>query len=81
MGWSKDGADKMARLRAVKANNGKVIDFVRAQKKEEKLYLVTKKIMKETSQGLKSRINEKVCNLEVFKIGKLTGLYKALKAI
>lgn len=35
MGWSKDGADKMARLRAVKANNGKVIDFVRAQKKRK----------------------------------------------
>lgn len=81
MGWSKDGADKMARLRAFKANNGKVIDFVRGQKKEEKLYFVTKKIMKETSQGLKSRVSEKVCNLEVFKIGKITGLYKALKAI
>jgi hypothetical protein len=35
MGWSRDGADKMARLRAFKANNGKVIDFIRAQKKEE----------------------------------------------
>ncbi|MCX7709997.1 MAG: ISLre2 family transposase [Clostridia bacterium] len=81
MGWSKDGADKMARLRAFKANNGKVIGFIRAQKKEEKLYTITKKIMKETSQGLKLRVNEKVCNLEIFKIGKLTGLYKALKAI
>lgn len=81
MGWSKDGADKMARLRAFKANDGKVIDFIKAQKKEEKLYTITKKIMKATSQGLKSRVEEKVCNLEVFKIGKLTGLYKSLKAI
>lgn len=81
MGWSKDGADKMARLRAYKANGGKVIDFMRAQKKEEKLYRITKKIMKETSQGLKSKVNENVCTLEVFKIGRLTGLYKALKAI
>ncbi|MGI6778458.1 MAG: ISLre2 family transposase [Acetivibrionales bacterium] len=81
MGWSRDGADKMARLRAFKANKGRVIEYIRAKKKEEKLYTITKKIMKETSQGLKSRINEKVCNLEVFKIGKLTGLYKALKAI
>ena len=81
MGWSKDGADKMARLRAFKANGGKVIDFVKAQKREEKLYTITKKLMKETSQGLRTRVNEKVSNLEVFKIGKLTGLYKALKAI
>lgn len=81
MGWSKDGAEKMARLRAFKANNGKVIDFIRAQKKEEKLYTITKKIMKETSKGLKSKVNENICTLEVFKIGRLTGLYKALKAI
>lgn len=81
MGWSKDGADKMSRLRAFKSNNGKVIDFVRGQKKEEKLYFVTNKIMTETPQGLISRVSEKVCNLEVFKIGKLTGFYKALKAL
>lgn len=81
MGWSKDGADKMARLRAFKANEGKVIDFLRAQKKEEKMYSVTKKLMKSTHQGLKSKVNERPCDFEVFRIGKVTGLYKALKAI
>lgn len=81
MGWSKDGADKMARLRAFKANNGKVIEFLKAQKKEKVLYSVTKKLMKTTYKGMKTNINENPCKLEVFKIGKLTELYKALKAI
>ena len=81
MSWSKDGADKMARLRAFKANNGKVIDFMKAQKKEVKLYTATKQLMKITSEGLKSKINDNPCNLEVFKIGRITGLYRALKAI
>lgn len=81
MGWSRDGADKMARLRAYKANGGKVIDFIRFKEKEEKLYTITKKLMKETKQGLKTKVNEKLYNIEVFKIGKITGLYRELKAI
>ncbi len=81
MGWSKDGADKMARLRAFKANDGKVIDFIKAQKKEKKLYSVTKQLIRTTQIGLKSKINDNPCNLEVFKIGRITGLYRALKAI
>ena len=81
MGWSLDGADKMARLRAYKANQGKVIDFLRAQKKEEKLYAVTKKLMKETSKGLKSKVNEKVGNITIFNSGRITGLYRELKSM
>lgn len=81
MGWSRDGADKMARLRAFKANKGKVIDFIRAQKKEEKLYNITQKLIKETKQGLKTRVNEKLGNIEIFNIGRATGIYRALKAI
>lgn len=38
----------MARLRAFKANQGKVIDFLRKQKQEEKLYKVTKKLIIDT---------------------------------
>ncbi|MGI6777077.1 MAG: hypothetical protein ACOX7R_03315 [Acetivibrionales bacterium] len=36
MGWSRDGADKMARLRAFKANKGRVIEYIRAKKKRGK---------------------------------------------
>lgn len=81
MGWSRDGADKMARLRAYKANGGRVIDFIKSQGKEEKLYTITKKLIKETKQGLKTKVNEKLDNVEVFKMGKITGLYRELKAI
>ena len=34
MSWSIDGADKMARLRAFKANKDKVYDFLRAKRKK-----------------------------------------------
>lgn len=81
MGWSKDGADKMARLRAFKANKGKVYDFLKAQKKEKKLYNVTKKLLKQSMQGLKMNTNEKIGNIEVFKYGKVTGVYNELKSI
>ncbi len=36
LGWSKTGADKMARLRVYKANGGKVIDLIKYKAKEEK---------------------------------------------
>lgn len=81
MGWSLDGADKMARLRVFKANQGKVIDFLMAQKKEEKLYAVTKKLMKETSKGLKSKVDENVGNITIFNSGRITGLYRELKSM
>lgn len=81
MGWSIDGADKMARLRAFKANQGKVIDFLKAQRKEEKLYEITKKIIKQTQTGLKAKSNEKLRNIEVFNNGKITWEYKVLKAL
>ena len=81
MGWSIDGADKMARLRAFKANSGKVYDFLKAQKKEKAQYHITKKLMKETRKGLKSKGNEKIGNIGVFNYGKLTGLYKELKSL
>jgi hypothetical protein len=35
MGWSKNGADRMAQLRIFKKNGGKVYDLVMAQKKKE----------------------------------------------
>ena len=34
LGWSKTGADKMARLRVYKKNGGNMVELVRYQKKE-----------------------------------------------
>lgn len=81
MGWSIDGADKMASLRAFKANKGKVYDFLKAQKQEKKLYKITRSIMKQTSKGLKSKANEHLGNITVFNTGRITGLYKEIKSM
>jgi hypothetical protein len=81
MGWSIDGAEKMARLRAFKANKGVVLDFIKTQDKEEKLYNITKKLLKQTAKGLKSKTAERLNNIAIINIGKKTGLYNELKSI
>jgi len=81
MGWSTDGAEKMARLRAFKANKGIVFDFIKAQEQEAKLYNITKKLLKQTAKGLKSKTAERLNNIAVINYGKKTGLYNKLKAI
>lgn len=81
-GWSINGAENMARLRAFKANDGNVYDFIKEQKKEKKLYSITTKLLKETKNRLRQvKTDERIGNIEVFKIGRTTGLYKALKAL
>lgn len=81
-GWSMEGAEKMARLRAFKANGGNVYDFMKEQKKEKKLYDITTKLLKETKKKLKQKKTAEIIgNIEVFKIGRITGLYKALKEL
>lgn len=81
-GWSVEGADKMARLRVFKANDGNVYEFCKNQKKEKKLYDMSAKLLKDAKKKLKGRkTDERIGNVEVFKIGRLTGLYKALKEL
>lgn len=81
-GWSVEGADKMARLRAFMANGGSVYRFSKDQKKEKKIYDISTKLVKDAQKKLKARkIDEQIGNIEVFKIGRLTGLYKALKEL
>ena len=81
-GWSMEGAEKMARLRAFKANGGNVYDFMKEQKKEKKLYDITTRLLKETKKKLKQKKTAEIIgNIEVFKIGRITGLYKALKEL
>ncbi|NMA49828.1 MAG: hypothetical protein GX947_08725, partial [Tissierellia bacterium] len=54
MGWSKKGADELARLRAYKANGGSVKEYYRNQrierKKEEKILELDKKVSKRVKQ-------------------------------
>jgi len=54
MGWSKIGADKMARLRVYKANGGKVIDLMRYKDEKEKRE-ITEEIRKKADQEIKKK--------------------------
>jgi len=82
LGWSKKGADQMARLRAFKYNGGKKSDIkklLEKKKKVKKLKLQTEKILEKGSKrSLYSNPKE---TIPALKKGKVTGLFKALKAV
>lgn len=83
MGWSKNGADRMAQLRIFKKNGGKVYDLVMAQKKKEQ---------REQAQQLQDELIREMrtngnryddvwdSNITVISKGQKTVLYRALRA-
>lgn len=84
LGWSKQGVDKMARLRIYTANGGNVYDLVKYKKeKQERI------IKEEINKAIDKKIREKreqftdVWNHQSISaaIGKRTGLYHATKAL
>lgn len=50
LGWSRTGADKMARLRVYHANKGDMLELVRYQKKEEKKAVGAEEVIYTSSQ-------------------------------
>ncbi|MFW6135169.1 MAG: ISLre2 family transposase [Elusimicrobiota bacterium] len=82
LGWSKKGGDQMARLRAFKYNGGHKSDIrelLDKKKKVKKLRLQTEQILKKGSKrSLHSNPKE---TIPALKKGKVTGLFKALKAV
>ena len=83
-GWSKVGADQMARLRIYKWNGGKIYDLVMGQKKREQKENENKE--KEELINSFRRASTKYegiadTNLTVLQIGHKTVLYKALRGI
>ena len=84
MGWSKNGADKMAQLRIFKKNGGKVYDLVMAQKrkeqKEQAHQLQDELIRQLRTQGSRYE-NVWNSNITVLNKGHKTALYSALSAI
>jgi len=82
LGWSKVGVDQMARLRAFRANGGKVYDFLlekkRLEKKEERIVRLEKnrvvKYIKDTSYG-------NIGNIQILNIGKRTWSFDILKSL
>lgn len=83
-GWSKQGADKVARLRIFKKNGGKIYDLVMANKlKKQKEQRIERqdeliKSLRKHSNKYNSSMNT---SLRVIDNGKKTGLYKDLRSI
>ena len=82
MGWSREGVKRMASLRVFRKNEGKVYDFMKAKKREERR-------QKEREQAdrrirdLQKHLTEQdtIGNITTLNIGKRTGTYKLLRAI
>ncbi|MGI6777800.1 MAG: ISLre2 family transposase [Acetivibrionales bacterium] len=83
-GWSKSGADQMARLRIYKKNGGKIYDLVMLQKAKEqkkKKIQVQEQLIKSLRKS--SAKYENIINTEITAVqkGHKTGLYKELRSI
>lgn len=83
-GWSRQGADKIARLRIYKQNGGKIYDLVMTNKikrqKEKQIEIQEKliKSLRNSADKYESIINT---NITVIDDGRRTGLYKELRSI
>lgn len=84
LGWSKIGADKMARLRVYKANGGKVYDLV-MYKKEKKEREIREAIQRQFDSEIKKKRKQYTDAWEsstvAVQMGKTDGLYYKLKAL
>lgn len=80
LGWSKEGADQMARLRAFKANGGNVYDFMMEKKRREERVSRDVKVDRCILQK-RSLVGEMetVGNLALLNYGKKTGLSLIIK--
>ncbi|SHK10760.1 Uncharacterised protein family (UPF0236) [Anaerobranca californiensis DSM 14826] len=80
LGWSKEGADKMARLRAYKWNDGNVYELVLKNKKKERTKL-PERYIKEIKKNLKKNIADINVEIPVIKYGKRNASYFAINAL
>jgi len=83
MGWSKNGADKMAQLRIFKKNGGKVYDLIMAQKKKEQreqAHQLQDELIREMRTNSNRYESVWNSNLTVISKGHKTALYSALRA-
>lgn len=84
MGWSKKGADKMARLRVFKANGGKVIELMRYKDENEKRK-ITEEVRNKTDQAIKRKrksfTDVWAKQTSAMSVGKRTTMYKLSQAL
>ncbi|AEM79543.1 LOW QUALITY PROTEIN: hypothetical protein Thewi_2195 [Thermoanaerobacter wiegelii Rt8.B1] len=83
LGWSREGLKLMAKLRVFSKNGGDLreIEWGKKENINEGSYKLTKKQIKEAVRRVKTSTNEKINNITVLNIGKVTPIYKVLRAI
>lgn len=78
MGWSREGADQMGRLRAFVRNGGSISQALRAKQKEQRI--LDKKVVRRI--GLKAVAGlETLNNIPVLSSGKSSGIHTVLKSL
>lgn len=84
LGWSKEGADKMARLRVYTANGGSVIDLFR-YKEEKAKRIIREEIQEKVDREIKGKARSYFDTHEYRTIatmtGKKTGMYEYMKLV
>ena len=82
LGWSKTGADQMARLRVYRANGGDVYEFMSKKKvekaKEERIIELEKRLVK---KKLRTSIPENLDNIPYLKDGRRTWQRQILRSM
>ena len=82
LGWSKTGADQMARLRVYRANGGNVYEFMskkkKQQAKEERIIELEKRLVK---KKLRNSIPENLDNIPYLKDGRRTWQRQILRSM
>jgi hypothetical protein len=83
LGWSREGLKLMAKLRVFSKNGGdlKEVEWGKRKNINAGSYKLTKKQIKEAVRRIKTSTNEKINNITVLNIGKVTPIYRILRAI
>ncbi|SFE29519.1 Uncharacterised protein family (UPF0236) [Thermoanaerobacter thermohydrosulfuricus] len=83
LGWSREGLKLMAKLRVFSKNGGDLREAEWGKKKNINAgsYNLTKKQIKEAVRRVKTSTNEKINNITVLNIGKVTPIYRVLRAL
>jgi len=83
LGWSREGLKLMAKLRVFKKNGGNLreVEWRKKRKNNNEGYKLTKKQIKEAVKRAKTYTKEQINNITVLNMGKVTPIYRILKAI
>jgi len=83
LGWSREGLKLMAKLRVFSKNGGDLREIEWGKKKNINAgsYKLTKKQIKEAVRRIKTSTNEKINNITVLNMGKVTPIYRILRAL